>query len=155
MAKETKRPTKDLWDLRVQSILKIAGFAGGSLVFSGAPKPGAEIPSHIVLTGADFVMCGMIYHDYFGRRITQRSIVKTLGMTGLFVAITLGGGTLLAKGATGAFSEVANFLGPLGWMASGLLAAGSTGVLGLVWLFVVDSAYRNNDSVQHTARAMA
>lgn len=148
--------TKDVSKKRKKAILGIAGFALGNVVFSGAPKPGVEIPSHIVLTGADFIMCYMIYHTYFGdSKISNEDVIETLGVLGIVMGVAGGGGYAIAKSATGLVAEVTNFLGPLGWMASGLLAAGGTAALGLAWLAVVEWAYSKNMTLKAAAKAMS
>jgi hypothetical protein len=146
---------KKIWQKRRKALLQIAGTSGINIVFAGAPKPGAEIPSHIALTGADFFMCAMIYELYFGERISKDSILEILGDAGLLVVIGGGGGYAIAKGASGLIAEFTNFLGPLGWMASGLLAAGGTAALGLIWVALVDWAYRNQSSMTEAARAVS
>lgn len=115
---------ESLFAKRTQSLIAVAGVAGANIVFSGAPKPGVEIPSHIVLTGADFAMCAGIYYLYFGENITKDGILGILGDSGILVVVAGGGGYAIAKGASGLVAEFTNFLGPIGWMASGLLAAG-------------------------------
>lgn len=143
--------TKRLWEKRRKSLLQISAFSGINVVFAGAPKPGGEIPTHIALTGADFVLCAMIYEQYFGERISTAEITEVLGAAGLLLVVAGGGGYAIAKGATGLVAELTNFLGPLGWMASGLLAAGSTALLGLVWMAIVDRAYRERVSLSTAA----
>lgn len=132
---------ENIWQKRKKALLCIAGLAGGNVVIAAPPKPGGEIPSHIALTGADFVMCGMIYETYFGEKVSKSTIVEILGVGGVIVAVAGGGGYAIAKTASGFIAELANLLGPLGWMASGLLAAGGTTLLGLCWMMIVDSAY--------------
>lgn len=139
---------KKLWEKRRISLLQIAAFSGINVVFAGAPKPGVEIPAHIALTGADFVLCAMIYEQYFGERISKEEIVEVLGAAGFLLVVAGGGGYAIAKGASGLVAEFANFLGPLGFMASGLLAAGSTTLLGLAWMAIVDLAYRERGSLR-------
>ena len=138
---------KKLYKMRLDSGLTIAGYAGGNILFAAAPKPTAEVPSHIVLTAADFVMCAQIYSTYFGEEISEISILEILGDAGLLVAVVGGAGYALAKTATGFVAEAANFFGPLGWAASGILAAGSTAILGFAWLGFIDWAYRNKVEV--------
>jgi hypothetical protein len=138
---------KDLTEKRVSCILQIAAFAGGNIVFGGAPKPGLEVPTHVALTAADFAMCTLIYHEYYKATIAQHDIIAMLGGAGLLVVVAGGGGYALAKGASGLIAEFTNFLGPLGWMASGLLAAGGTAVLGLCWMYLVDQAYAEGITV--------
>jgi hypothetical protein len=138
---------KKIWQKRRKALLQIAAVSGASVVFTGTPKPGAEIPSQIALTGADFAMCAIIYQLYFDERISKDRIVEILGHLGLLMVVAGGGGYALAKGASGLIAEFTNLLGPIGWMASGILAAGGTSVLGLTWVAIVDWAYRNESSL--------
>lgn len=144
-----------LWTKRRRALWKIAGVAGANVAFSGAPKPGAEIPAHIVLTAGDFVMCGLIYEEYFGEKLTKDDILEVFGAAGLLLIVAGGGGYAIAKGATGILAEFTNLLGPLGWMASGILAAGGTGLLGFLWMAMVDYAYRNKVTLKQAARAVS
>ncbi len=146
---------KNIWKKRRKSLLQIAGFSGANVVLSGTPKPGAELPSHIALTASDFVMCGMIYEQYFGESISKDSILKTLGAAGVLLVVAGGGGYAIAKGASGLIAEFTNILGPIGWMASGLLAAGGTALLGLLWIAIVDIAYRNQITLEEAANSVA
>jgi hypothetical protein len=137
---------------RITALLEILAFSGANIVFAGPPKPGAEIPTHIALTGADFVMCALIYHKYYGEQISGAKVEEILGAIGLIVAMAAGGGYAIAKSASGLIAEFTNFLGPLGWMASSLLAAGGTALLGLIWLAIVDLAYRKDESLLEAAQ---
>lgn len=146
---------KDLSAKRRKSAFLIAGAAGGNVIFSAAPKPTVEVPAHVALTLADFVMCGAIYEIYYGEHLSEESILAILGDAGVVIAVAGGGGYAIAKGASGLVAEVTNFLGPLGWMASGLLAAGGTVFLGLIWWGVVDVAYRNDKPIEEVAASAA
>ena len=146
---------KSIGEIRRKSLLIISGAVGGNIVFGGAPKPGAEIPSHIVLTGADFVMCAAIYNEYNGENISEESIIEVLSDAGILLIVAGGGGYAIAKGATGLVAEFTNFLGPIGWIASGLLAAGGTALLGLVWMYICDVAYNERLTLNKAARAIS
>lgn len=110
---------------------------------------------HIVLSGGDFVMCTMIYNEYFGGELSEANIIKILGCGGVLIVAVGGGGYAIAKSATGLVAEFANFLGPLGWMASGLLAAGGTAALGLIWMGICEYAYSKGVSMERAAKAVA
>jgi hypothetical protein len=146
---------KNLWQKRKSAFLQIAAFSGGNIVLSGAPKPTIEVPTAVVLTGADFVMCGMIHNVYFGEEIDKMKVLKVLGVAGAIVLVAGGGGYALAKGASGLVAEVTNWMGPVGWIASGLLAAGATAILGLTWMAICDYAYRKDLVVEAAAAALA
>lgn len=135
--------TKDLSSKRWRCLLGIGAVAGGNIIFTAPPKPTAEVPVAVVLTGADFVMCAAIYHEYFGERLTDGDIIDRLGGAGIITLVAGGGGYAIAKGASGLIAEFTNFLGPLGWMASGLLAAGATALLGAAWMMACDVMYQN------------
>lgn len=145
----------NIWDKRRKSLWKIAGVAGANIAFTGAPKPGAEVPTQIVLTGADFVMCALVYEEYFGERISTQGVYEMLGAAGMLVAVAGGGGYALAKGASGLIAELTNWLGPIGWMASSLLAFSGTTALGLTWMALVDYAYREGRSPSGAAHAIS
>jgi hypothetical protein len=145
----------NLWDKRRKSLLKIAAAAGANIAFTGAPKPGAELPTQVALTATDFVMCAMVYEEYFGERISTQGIYETLGAAGVLVAVAGGGGYIIAKSASGLIAEVTNWLGPIGWLASSLLAFGGTAALGVIWMAMVDYAYREGKSPSEAAHAMA
>jgi len=144
-----------IWSKRKKALLTVASLAGANIVFTGVPKPTVEIPTQIALTGSDFAMCAAIYYEYFGERISREQILETLGLTGLLVIVAGGAGYGIAKVATGAVTEVANFLGPIGWMASSLLAAGGTAALGLIWMAIVDYANRKRVPMSEAASAVA
>lgn len=71
--------SKSIWGKRRKVLLKIAEFSAGNVVIGGAPKPGAEIPSHIALIATDMVMCAMIHEEYFSESISEHSILEILG----------------------------------------------------------------------------
>jgi hypothetical protein len=100
-------------------------------------------------------MCAAIHYEYFGERISKEQIIETLGLSGLLVIVVSGAGYGIAKVASGAIAELTNFLGPLGWMASGLLAAGGTATLGLIWMAIVDYAYRKRVPMSEAATSFA
>jgi hypothetical protein len=100
-------------------------------------------------------MCGMIYEAYFGEKLTKDDILEVFGVLGVLIVVAGGGGYAIAKGATGIIAEFTNLLGPLGWMASGILAAGGTGLLGLTWMAMVDYAYRNRVTLKQAARSIS
>jgi hypothetical protein len=143
--------TKKRW----RAVLQIAAYSGANIVFAGTPKPGAEIPTQIALTGTDFVMCATIFYEYYNEQISQERILEILGAGGLIVAIAGGGGYAIAGGASGLIAEVTNWLGPVGWAASGLLAARGTALLGLIWLAIIDRAYSSGVGLEEAARAQA
>ncbi len=147
--------TKSMWRKRRKTLLKIAEFSAGNIVIGGVPKPGAEIPSHIALIATDMVMCAAIYEEYFSERISEHSILEILGKAGILIAVAGGGGYAIAKSASGLVAEVTNFFGPIGWIASGILAAGGTALLGLFWMTVVDWAYRKQVTLKDAALAIS
>lgn len=147
--------SKSMWNKRRKTLLKIAEFSAGNIVIGGVPKPGAEIPSHIALIATDMVMCAMIYEEYFSESISEHSILEILGKTGILLAVAGGGGYALAKSASGLIAEVTNFLGPIGWITSGILAAGGTALLGLLWMTIVDWAYRKQVTLKDAALAIS
>jgi hypothetical protein len=146
---------ESIWKKRKKALLTIAALSGTNIAFTGAPKPTLEIPSQIALTGSDFAMCAAIHYEYFGERISKEQIIETLGLSGLLVLVVSGAGYGIAKVASGAIAELTNFLGPLGWMASGLLAAGGTATLGLIWMAIVDYAYRKRVPMSEAATSFA
>ena len=147
--------TKSIWRKRRKVFLKIAEFSAGNIVIGGVPKPGAEIPSHIALITTDMVMCTMIYEEYFSESISEHSILEILGKAGILLAVAGGGGYAIAKSASGLIAEVTNFFGPIGWITSGMLAAGGTILLGLLWMTIVDWAYRKQVSLKDAAFAIS
>lgn len=144
-----------IWKKRRTALLQIALLAGGNVAITAAPKPTVEVPTSIALTGADFVMCAMIHQIYFGEEIDKTAVIDTLGAAGLLVVVAGAGGYALAKTTNGLIAEFTNILGPLGWMASGLLAAGGTAILGLSWMFICDYAFRNRISLKKAASSLA
>ncbi|GJQ24648.1 hypothetical protein BIY37_04545 [Candidatus Brocadia sapporoensis] len=147
--------SKSLWKKRRKTLLKIAEFSAGNIVVGGVPKPGAEIPSQIALIATDIVMCTIIYEEYFSERISEHSILEILGKSGILLVVAGGGGYMIAKSATGLIAEVNNFFGPMGWITSGILAAGGTALLGLVWMTVVDWAYRKQITLKEAVFAIS
>lgn len=147
--------SKGLWRKRRKVLLKIAEFSAGNVVIGGTPKPGAEIPSHIALIATDMVMCAMIYEEYFSERISEHSILEILGKAGILLVVAGGGGYAIAKSAAGLIAEVTNFFGPIGWITSGILAAGETVILGLIWTTIVDWAYRKQVTLKDAALAIS
>ena len=143
--------TEYVWQKRRKALLHIAELSGDNVVIAEPPKPGGEIPSHITITSADFVMCGMIYEIYFGEKILKSSIIEIMSVGGMIVAIAGGSGYAIDKTAAGFVAEVANLLGPLGWMASGLLSAGGTALVGLCWMWIVESAYGKKTTLREAA----
>lgn len=101
--------SKSIWGKRRKVLLKIAEFSAGNVVIGGAPKPGAEIPSHIALIATDMVMCAMIHEEYFSESISEHSILEILGKAGILLVVAGGGGYAIAKSASGLIAEVANF----------------------------------------------
>lgn len=146
--------SKSLWRKRRKALLKIAEFTAGNVVIGGAPKPGAEVLSHIALVATDVIMCAMIYEEYFNEHISDGSILELLGKAGILLVMA-GGGYAIAKSASGIFAEFTNFLGPVGWITSGILAAGGTALLGLIWMTIVDWAYRKHVSRKDAIRAIS
>ena len=104
--------SKGIWRKRRKVLLKIAEFSAGNVVIGGAPKPGAEIPSHIALIATDMVMCAMIYEEYFSENISGHTIIEILGKAGILLVVAGGGGYAVAKSASGLIAEVTNFFGP-------------------------------------------
>lgn len=148
--------SKSIWGKRRKVLLKIAEFSAGNVVIGGAPKPGAEIPSHIALIATDMVMCAMIHEEYFSESISEHSILEILGKAGILLVVAGGGGYAIAKSASGLIAEVANFFfGPIGWITSGMLAAGGTALLGLLWMTIVDWAYRKQVTLKDAALAIS
>ncbi|OQY97863.1 MAG: hypothetical protein B6D35_13335 [Candidatus Brocadia sp. UTAMX2] len=144
-----------IWKKRRKTVLKIAEFSAGNIVIGGAPKPGAEIPAHIALIATDVVMCAMIYEEYFSEKISEHSILEILGKSGILLIVAGGGGYMIAKSATGLIAEITNFLGPIGWITSGFLAAGGTALLGFVWMTIVDWAYRKQVTLKDAVLAIS
>ena len=143
--------SKSFWGKRRRVLLKIAEFSAGNIVIGGVPKPGAEIPSHIALIATDMVMCAMIYEEYFSESISEHSILEILGKAGILLVVAGGGGYAIAKSASGFVAEATNFLGPIGWITSGILAAGGTALIGLLWMTIVDWAYRKQVTLKEVA----
>ncbi len=105
-------------------LLIIAEFSGGNVVIGGVPKPGVEVPSHVALIATDMVMCAMIYEECFSENISEGSTIEILGKVGILIAVAGGGGYAIAKSASGFIAEITNLFGPMGWITSGILAAG-------------------------------
>lgn len=147
--------SKIIWRKRRKVFLKIAEFSAGNVVIGGVPKPGAEIPSHIALIATDIVMCAAIYEEYFCEHISEHSILEILGKAGILLVVAGGGGYAMVKSASGLLAEVVNFFGPIGWITSGMMAAGGTVLLGLLWTAIVDWAYRKHVTLKDAALAIS
>lgn len=136
---------------RVKSLINIANLAGTSVAIIVPPIPTFEVPKQIFLTGSDFAMCYMIYEEYFDDSIYKQEMTEILTDAGILTLVAAGTGYIITRILSGLLAELTNILGPLGWMASGLLEVSQTALLGLVWMYLVEKAYREKITLKQVA----
>ena len=130
-------------ETRIETIFTITAAAGVGGFATFAPTPTLEVPKQVVLGAADIAMCCAIWKFYFKEEMAEKSMIQTLGTTGLIAAVAFGAGWIVAKGATGILHEFANAIPGIGWVSSGVVAASATATLGLAFMWYCDTRYRN------------
>jgi hypothetical protein len=134
----TKKRKKALW-----ALVGGAGTTGASVVI---PTPGWEVPKQAVVATADIVTLAGIYNIYFDEDIGVQGVKDMLLEMGLVV--TTGGAVAYGsiKVTEGIIHEVLNWIPVIGWVAKGVITGSVTLTVGTLWLWVCDTALRQDKS---------
>ncbi len=123
---------------RLASVLAIATYSVGSGTASAAPTPGGEIPKQILLTVSDIFMYTNIWKIYFEEDLSSKELVEILTELGLVTVAATGTAYIVSKANTAILKEITNWMGPLGWGLTAVIASSISGSFGVAWAIYCD-----------------
>jgi hypothetical protein len=123
---------------RLEAALAITTYAIGSGTAAAAPTPGVEIPKQIVLTASDVAMYTTIWKIYFHEDLSSKGIVEMLSELGLVTLAATGTAYIVSKATTAIVSEIADWLGFMGWGVKAAIASSITGIFAAAWAIYCD-----------------
>jgi hypothetical protein len=131
----------DLEKMRYDSLMKITRTMGGAALSGAVPTPTLELAKQLGISIADAWMCFDIYKTYFDKDLSKRELSKMLQTTGVIV---LGGGLAGYVGirlAQALLSEILEQIPIANSIITGIAFGGSTFIIGLAWLAIVEQSY--------------
>lgn len=130
---------------RLEAVLAIATYSIGNGTASAAPTPGIEIPKQIVLTASDVAMYTTIWKIYFHDDLSSKGILEMLAELGLVTLAATGTAYIVGKTTTAITSEIADWLGPVGWGVTVVIATSITGLFAASWAVYCDRLYSEKE----------
>lgn len=126
---------------RLEVTLAIAGYAVSGGTASAVPTPGVEVPKQVVLTAADIAMYTSIWKIYFGEDLSYKALPEMLTELGIVTVAAMGTAYIVAKGSTAILSEIADWVGPMGWGIKAAMAGSLSGLFGAARALYCDRLY--------------
>jgi hypothetical protein len=139
------RTVVNLSKKRLETALAIATYAIGSGTASVAPTPGGEIPKQIILTASDIFMYTSIWKIYFEENLSSKELVEILAELGLVTLGAAGTAYIVSKASTAILKEITNWIGPLGWGATAVIASSLNSLFGVIWALYCDHLYSRRE----------
>ncbi|WP_341528099.1 hypothetical protein WKK05_01730 [Nostoc sp. UHCC 0302] len=130
---------------RLEVGLAIATYAVGSGTASAVPTSGIEVPKQIVLTASDIAMYTTIWKIYFQEDLSSKGIVDVLVELGVVTLAATGTAYLVTKTTTALLSEITDWLGPVGWGITAMIAGSLSGLFGVTWALYCDHLYSRSE----------
>ncbi len=131
----------DIGKKRLEATFAIASYAVGSGTATGAPTPGVELPKQLILTISDISMYFSIWKIYFEEDLSSKGLTEMLTDLGLIAIAATGSAYVVTKTSTALVSEITDWLGPVGWGVSAVIAGSLTGLSGSAWAVYCDYLY--------------
>jgi hypothetical protein len=126
---------------RLEVVLAIAGYAVGDGAVAAIPTPCWEASKQVVLTAADIAMYTTIWKTYFEEELSNQALIEMLTELGLVTVAALGTAYVVAKASAAIFSEISDWIGPVGWSLQAAISGSLTGLFGLCWALYCDRLY--------------
>ena len=98
------------------------------------PKPTFEVPAELATIISDVSKFIKIWELYFNRPISPNDIMVIIKKAGISKAMRNVALYTGIKVADGFVNEIANLVGPLGWLAEGIVAGSISLITGLLWI---------------------
>lgn len=124
-------------------IVVLAAVIGNTIVKS-TPALNIENSKNIFFTFSNIVMFLMVWDTYFDEKLTQKGFKSFLQDLLTITLVSLFTTFIISKVITQNTNNLLTVLGSLGWLITGLIAGGVTGILGIGWALYCDDHYRNS-----------
>ena len=128
-------------ELRYDALMKITRTMGGVALSGAVTTPTLEIAKQLGISIADAWMCFDIYRGYFGKDLKTQDLARMMQTTGV---IFLGGGIAGYAGirvAQALLNEILEDIPIANAIITGIAFGGSTLLIGLAWLALVEQTY--------------
>ena len=135
-------PTLD--EKYTEALLRVIRTSMGTTLAAAVPTPAFELSKALGIAIADAWMFWDIYRVYYDEPLSSERLAELLGLAGIIV---VSGGVVsyaTFKIGQAMINEVLNFIPVGGWLISAMVTGTTTLTLGLVWVGVVDSWYRDS-----------
>lgn len=124
-------------------IVVLAAVIGNAIVKS-TPTLNIENSKNIFFTFSNIVMFLMVWDTYFDEKMTQKGFKSFFQDLLSITLVSLFTTFIISKVITQNINNLLTVLGSLGWLITGLIAGGVTGILGIGWALYCDDHYRNS-----------
>lgn len=124
-------------------IVVLAAVIGNAIVKS-TPALNIENSKNIFFTFSNIVMFLMVWDTYFDEKLIQKGFKSFFQDLLSITLVSLFTTFIISKVITQNTNNLLTVLGSLGWLITGLIAGGVTGILGIGWALYCDDHYRNS-----------